>query len=154
MDGGLDFWDTGDMSIMATQEHTSATDLEWDPTGRYVITSVSFWNQKVWQMQMNLDFRLPLFLLRIIFSLPPSLPPCSWTLAMWCGHFKVDFSTAIQDWTRFVSCYGDHVPPLFSWKRTSKYVHVHVPQSTEYYPYFHARMARWGGGGGGGLEWG
>lgn len=43
----MEFVDSGDMSIMNKTEHTKATDLEWDPTGRYVVTSVSFWTQKV-----------------------------------------------------------------------------------------------------------
>ena len=47
MDGHLEFYDTNDMTMMNTVDHSSATDLEWDPTGRYVVTSVSFWNQKV-----------------------------------------------------------------------------------------------------------
>ncbi len=47
MDGQLEFYDTGDMSVMNAAEHTAATDLKWDPTGRYVVTSVSIWNQKV-----------------------------------------------------------------------------------------------------------
>ena len=46
MDGQLEFYDTYDMTLMNAVEHSAATDLEWDPTGRYVVTSVSFWNQK------------------------------------------------------------------------------------------------------------
>ena len=45
--GQLEFWDTKDMTVMNTAEHSSATDLEWDPTGRYIVTSVSHWTQKV-----------------------------------------------------------------------------------------------------------
>ena len=47
MDGQLEFWDTFDMTLMNSQEHSMATDLEWDPTGRYAVTSVSYWSQKV-----------------------------------------------------------------------------------------------------------
>ena len=50
MDGQLEFWDTSDMTLMNNQDHSMATDLEWDPTGRYAVTSVSYWSQKVcWQ---------------------------------------------------------------------------------------------------------
>ena len=35
------------MTLMNAAEHTMATDLEWDPTGRYVVTTVSYWSQKV-----------------------------------------------------------------------------------------------------------
>ena len=47
MGGSLEFYDCNDMTLMNAVEHTAATDLEWDPTGRYVVTSVSIWNQKV-----------------------------------------------------------------------------------------------------------
>ena len=49
MEGQLEFYDTSDMTLMNSVEHTQATDLKWDPTGRYVVTSVSAWNQKVRQ---------------------------------------------------------------------------------------------------------
>ena len=49
MDGQLEFYDTesSDFTLMASSEHSMATDLEWDPTGRHVVTSVSYWSQKV-----------------------------------------------------------------------------------------------------------
>ncbi|KAL2917575.1 Translation initiation factor 3 subunit b [Polyrhizophydium stewartii] len=43
MQGDLQFWDLDDQSIMATGEHYTCTDIDWDPTGRYVVTSVSAW---------------------------------------------------------------------------------------------------------------
>ena len=33
---------------MNATEHFQATDIEWDPTGRYVASQVSWWQQKVW----------------------------------------------------------------------------------------------------------
>ena len=45
--GILEFVDTADMTVMAQTEHFMATDVEWDPTGRYVMTGVSWWGHKV-----------------------------------------------------------------------------------------------------------
>lgn len=39
----LEFIDTSDFTTTAVQEHFMATDVEWDPTGRFVVTSNSFW---------------------------------------------------------------------------------------------------------------
>ena len=47
MDGQLEFYDTSELNLITTAEHTQATDLEWDPSGRYIVTSVSYWTQKV-----------------------------------------------------------------------------------------------------------
>jgi translation initiation factor 3 subunit B len=47
MHGSLDFVDTNDFVVMNSGEHYTASDVEWDPTGRYVVTGVSYWKQKV-----------------------------------------------------------------------------------------------------------
>jgi len=47
MNGVLEFVDTSDMSIMATDDHYMATDIEWDPSGRYFMSGVSFWQHRV-----------------------------------------------------------------------------------------------------------
>ncbi|KAI9093824.1 eukaryotic translation initiation factor eIF2A-domain-containing protein [Phlyctochytrium arcticum] len=41
--GELQFWDAEDAILMATGDHYMCTDLEWDPTGRFVTSSVSWW---------------------------------------------------------------------------------------------------------------
>jgi len=39
--------------LMSTAEHYGVTDVEWDPTGRYVATSASFWKHQVtWPMSL------------------------------------------------------------------------------------------------------
>jgi translation initiation factor 3 subunit B len=43
----LEFIDTSDFTITNTSEHFQVTDVEWDPTGRYVVTGVSHWAHKV-----------------------------------------------------------------------------------------------------------
>ncbi|XP_065199069.1 eukaryotic translation initiation factor 3 subunit B-like [Sycon ciliatum] len=45
--GVFEFYDTSDMTLMNVTEHLMATDVEWDPTGRYVVSQVSWWMQKV-----------------------------------------------------------------------------------------------------------
>jgi translation initiation factor 3 subunit B len=42
--GELQFWDVDDLTLLSTQEHYNCTDLEWDPTGRYVVSYVSAWH--------------------------------------------------------------------------------------------------------------
>ena len=37
MNGILEFVDTSDFTTMGTGEHFMAGDVEWDPTGRFVI---------------------------------------------------------------------------------------------------------------------
>ncbi|PNW85513.1 hypothetical protein CHLRE_03g190100v5 [Chlamydomonas reinhardtii] len=51
--GQLEFFNVDEMETMATAEHFMATDVEWDPTGRYVATVVSHVQQmengvKIW----------------------------------------------------------------------------------------------------------
>ncbi len=41
----LEFWGTNDMTLLATKEHFLATDVQWDPSGRYVTSFVSAWKQ-------------------------------------------------------------------------------------------------------------
>ncbi|KAK6301228.1 hypothetical protein J4Q44_G00293260 [Coregonus suidteri] len=47
MNGALAFVDTSDCTMMNMAEHYMASDVEWDPTGRYLVTSVSWWSHKV-----------------------------------------------------------------------------------------------------------
>ncbi|XP_056265440.1 eukaryotic translation initiation factor 3, subunit Ba [Pseudoliparis swirei] len=47
MNGALAFVDTSDCTMMNIAEHYMASDVEWDPTGRYLVTSVSWWSHKV-----------------------------------------------------------------------------------------------------------
>ncbi|KAJ1567789.1 Translation initiation factor 3 subunit b [Cladochytrium tenue] len=41
--GDIEFWDTEDMILLGSGEHFKCTDAEWDPSGRYLVTSVSWW---------------------------------------------------------------------------------------------------------------
>jgi len=47
MAGALEFIDTSDFTTMNNGEHFMCTDIEWDPTGRYVMSAVSWWGHKV-----------------------------------------------------------------------------------------------------------
>ncbi|KAG9508902.1 Eukaryotic translation initiation factor 3 subunit B, partial [Fragariocoptes setiger] len=46
MNRSLEWIDTSDMTVTAKNEHFLMTDVEWDPTGRYVTTMVSWWEHK------------------------------------------------------------------------------------------------------------
>lgn len=60
VNGTLNFIDTADMTIMNHAEHELASAVEWDPTGRYVVTSISWWSHMsdsgfmVWSFQGKL----------------------------------------------------------------------------------------------------
>lgn len=62
MNGALAFVDTSDCTMMNIAEHYMASDVEWDPTGRYVVTSVSWWSHKVIYL-IQLQILLVLYLL-------------------------------------------------------------------------------------------
>lgn len=44
-----EFYDvtSNDVQLLNKIEHDHMSDVDWDPTGRYVVTYVSFWNSKV-----------------------------------------------------------------------------------------------------------
>ena len=42
--GTLEFWDTSSMTLMSSSDHELCTHLEWDPSGRFVASLVSFWH--------------------------------------------------------------------------------------------------------------
>jgi translation initiation factor 3 subunit B len=44
--GDLEFWDVEDGNMLGSGEHYMCTDVEWDPTGRYVMSSISFWRHQ------------------------------------------------------------------------------------------------------------
>lgn len=57
----LEFWNVNEMALMATKEHFLATDVQWDPSGRYVTSFVSVWKQNtsdtgycIWDMKGDL----------------------------------------------------------------------------------------------------
>merc|ERR1712150_307385 len=47
MNGVLECIDTADFTSMNSGEHFMCTDVEWDATGRYFMTAVSWWGHKV-----------------------------------------------------------------------------------------------------------
>ena len=142
--GQLEFWNTGDMTMMNNADHTMATDLEWDPTGRYVVTSISFWQQKVGRKPVIISRvqlrEIPLYkcngcivciyvriyiiymYLRtctLICHVP--LLPTRWTLGSACGRFRAGLSIATQwPWTSSARSYGDLGPPVSSVRTTSR----------------------------------
>ena len=60
MTGSLEFYDVNELTLMNVGEHFTATDVEWDPSGRYIATSVSWWAQKVMNCWFGLFVRFHL----------------------------------------------------------------------------------------------
>ncbi|KAJ4902960.1 Eukaryotic translation initiation factor 3 subunit B [Raphanus sativus] len=59
----LEFFNVDEMETMATTEHFMATDIEWDPTGRYVATAVTSVHEMengftVWSFNGKLLYRV------------------------------------------------------------------------------------------------
>ncbi|MQM15581.1 hypothetical protein Taro_048527 [Colocasia esculenta] len=62
--GQLEFYNVDELETMATAEHFMATDIEWDPTGRYVATSVTSVHEmengfNIWSFNGKLLYRIP-----------------------------------------------------------------------------------------------
>jgi len=43
LNGVLEFFNTVDMETMSTDDHFMCTNVDWDPTGRFIATQVSYW---------------------------------------------------------------------------------------------------------------
>ncbi|XP_038695162.1 eukaryotic translation initiation factor 3 subunit B-like [Tripterygium wilfordii] len=61
--GQLEFYNVDDLEPMATTEHFMATDIEWDPTGRYVATAVTSVHEmengfNIWSFNGKLLYRI------------------------------------------------------------------------------------------------
>merc|ERR1712185_490978 len=58
LNGVLEFWNTNEMECMAQEEHFMATDVEWDPTGRFVASPVTHYQLEngynIWTFQGTL----------------------------------------------------------------------------------------------------
>ncbi|KAF9612679.1 hypothetical protein IFM89_003154 [Coptis chinensis] len=63
--GQLEFFNVDELETMQTGEHFMATDVEWDPTGRYVATSVTSVHESmengfhIWSFNGKLLYRIP-----------------------------------------------------------------------------------------------
>lgn len=85
MNGVLEFIDTSDMTIMNQAEHFMATDVEWDPSGRYVMTAVSWWGHKVdnaywlWNFQVTTHLHIYFVLLGLTYVSDPICHANVWT---------------------------------------------------------------------------
>ncbi|EPS67275.1 hypothetical protein M569_07499 [Genlisea aurea] len=63
LNGQLEFYNVDDLETMAQAEHFMATDIEWDPTGRYVVTAVTSVHEmengfNVWSFNGKLLYRI------------------------------------------------------------------------------------------------
>jgi translation initiation factor 3 subunit B len=61
--GDIEFWDAEDLIMMGAGEHYMCTDIEWDPSGRFLVSSISFWQTQtdtgyiLWSMTGQQLFR-------------------------------------------------------------------------------------------------
>lgn len=77
----LEFWNVNEMVLLATKEHFLATDVQWDPSGRYVVSFVSAWKHTsdngycVWDLKGDLIHKqlLPRFATLLWRPRPASL---------------------------------------------------------------------------------
>lgn len=53
----LEFWSASDFTCLGVKEHFMATDLEWDPSGRFVCSWVSYWRHQMENGFMLWDFK-------------------------------------------------------------------------------------------------
>merc|ERR1712167_278671 len=81
MNGELEWFDCDQMESMGADEHFMCTDIEWDPTGRYVATFVSHWRHQmengynIWSFQGKMLHHCPKdkFFQLLLRPRPPSL---------------------------------------------------------------------------------
>eukprot|EP00850_Spirogloea_muscicola_P016935 SM000141S00879 [mRNA] locus=s141:121775:136794:- [translate_table: standard] len=64
LNGQLEFYNVDELETLASGEHFMATDIEWDPTGRFVATTVTTVHQmengfNIWSFHGKLLYRLP-----------------------------------------------------------------------------------------------
>ena len=67
--GQLEFISADDMEVLSAAEHFLATEIEWDPTGRYVATAVTA------QQQMENGLNMWLFNGQLIYRCGPMFAP-------------------------------------------------------------------------------
>ncbi|CAI7895469.1 unnamed protein product, partial [Closterium sp. NIES-54] len=80
--GQFEFFNVDELETMGTGEHFMATDVEWDPTGRYLATAVTSVHQMengfhIWSFSGRLLYQLPRdrFMQFLWRPRPPSLLP-------------------------------------------------------------------------------
>eukprot|EP00656_Telonema_subtile_P056575 TRINITY_DN9068_c0_g1_i2.p1 TRINITY_DN9068_c0_g1~~TRINITY_DN9068_c0_g1_i2.p1 ORF type:complete len:594 (-),score=178.67 TRINITY_DN9068_c0_g1_i2:122-1903(-) len=47
LNGYFEWWNVDEMEMMQSDEHFMATDIDWDPTGRFIVTSVGAWRHSM-----------------------------------------------------------------------------------------------------------
>ncbi|MCD9561037.1 hypothetical protein HAX54_019971 [Datura stramonium] len=72
--GRLEFFGVDELDTMASAEHFMATDVEWDPTGRYVATAVTSVHEmengfNVWSFNVELLYRILRTISSVLLSL-------------------------------------------------------------------------------------
>ena len=78
MTGQLEFFSADEFEVLNAAEHFMCTDVEWDPTGRYVATAVNHMHQ------MENGFKVWLFNGQLLYQCaPPARPSTRPHLSGW-----------------------------------------------------------------------
>jgi len=81
MTGQLEFFSADEFEVLNAAEHFMCTDVEWDPTGRYVATAVNHMHQmengfKVWLFNGQLLYKCAPA--HVVFAQPVVLSVPTW----------------------------------------------------------------------------
>ena len=57
LNGVLEFWNVHNLEMMASNEHYMSTDVQWDSSGRFVLTTASAWQHQIENGYCIWDFR-------------------------------------------------------------------------------------------------
>ena len=105
--GLLEFYNVDDLESMRTDQHSMASELQWDPSGRFVATSSTYWAHPqsdngyvIWSFHGK-----RLASMRPYQTSPPHSPTCAFHSSPLCSSLQT------RPRTSFSSSFGDPARP-------------------------------------------